>query len=134
GFGYEEVSRINPRIIYAQVKGFPQDGPYRDFLSFDNIAQAMGGVMSVNGEVDSRPLRAGMTIGDTGTGLHAAIGILAALQQRHRTGKGQHVFVSMWEAMTNFQRMGFGAQALTGKATTRNGNASTLMATAPSEI
>jgi formyl-CoA transferase len=133
GFGYDDVQKINPRIIYAQVKGFPPGTEYERYLCFDNIAQAMGGIMSVNGFEGRRPVRAGVTLGDTGTGLHATIGILAALHQRERTGVGQRVQVSMWEAMTNFLRMSYGAQAQTGHAMTRKGNASTLKATAPSE-
>src|SRR5689334_21847448 len=88
GFGYEQVRSINPRIIYAQVKGFAPQGPYGQFLAFDMIAQATGGALSTTGEPDGRPLKPGPTIGDTGTGLHCAIGILAALYQRERTGCG----------------------------------------------
>ena len=88
GFDYETVREINPRTIYAQIKGYGPDGPYGRFLSFDMIAQAVGGALSITGEKDGRPLRPGPTIGDTGTGLHCAIGILAALYDRERTGLG----------------------------------------------
>ena len=88
GFGYDEVNRINPRIIYAQIKGFAPDSRTRSFLAFDMIAQAVGGALSITGEPDGRPLKPGPTIGDTGTGLHCAIGILAALYQRRPTGAG----------------------------------------------
>lgn len=70
GFSYEEVSRINPRIIYATVKGFGKGSPYEKHLAFDMIAQAAGGVMSITGEGDGRPIKPGVTLGDTGTGLH----------------------------------------------------------------
>ncbi len=133
GFGYEEVSRINPRIVYAQIKGFAPDGPYANYLSFDMIAQATGGAMSINGEADGLPLRAGATLGDTGSGLHTVIGILAALYQRQFTGQGQRIEVVMQEAVTNMCRISYAAQALTGKPAVRNGNQSLLGSTSPSE-
>ena len=77
GFSYEEVSRINPRIIYATVKGFGKGSPYEKHLAFDMIAQAAGGVMSITGDPDGKPIKPGVTLGDTGTGLHACIGVRA---------------------------------------------------------
>jgi formyl-CoA transferase len=133
GFSYEEVSKINPRIVYAQIKGFAPDGPYANYLSFDMIAQATGGAMSINGERDGRPLRAGVTVGDTGAGLHCVIGILAALYQRQFTGRGQRIEVVMQEVVTNFARIAFASNALFGEPAVRNGNASVLGSTAPSE-
>src|SRR5437660_69008 len=91
GFDYEAVRAINPRIVYAQVKGFAPDGPYGQFLCFDPVGQAAGGAVSVTGARDGPPLKPGPTIADTGTGLHCAIGILAALLQRQVTGAGQRV-------------------------------------------
>src|SRR5918911_720952 len=133
GFGYDVVSKINPRIIYAQVKGFAPDGPYGKFLAFDMIAQAAGGSLSTTGEKGGRPLKPGPTIGDTGTGLHTAIGILAALYQRQFTGKGQRIEVAMQEAVINFSRIAYGSQLLWGKAPERNGNRSVLGTSAPSD-
>jgi formyl-CoA transferase len=83
GFGYDVVREINPRIIYAQIKGFGE-GPYENYVSFDMIAQSVGGALSLTGTTETEPLKPGPTIGDTGTGLHCAIGILAALHQRER--------------------------------------------------
>jgi formyl-CoA transferase len=134
GFGYDEVSRLNPKIIYAQIKGFPPDGPHGNFPSFDMIAQAMGGAIGTTGEPDRMPVKPGPTIGDTGTGLHCAIGILAALYQRVQTGKGQRIEVSMQEAVINFSRIAFARWAMTGESTPRTANQSILKASAPSGL
>lgn len=133
GFGWDELQRINPRVIFAQIKGFPSDGPYADFLAFDMIGQATGGAVSITGESDGRPLKPGPTIGDTGTGLHCAIGILAALLQRNVTGRGQRIEVAMQEAVINFSRIAFATQALHDKAVDRVGNQSILGTSSPSE-
>jgi formyl-CoA transferase len=134
GFGYDDVRRINPRIIYAQIKGFPPDGPYATFPAFDMIAQAVGGAIGTTGEPDRMPFKPGPTLGDTGTGLHCAIGILGALYQRDRTGRGQRVEVSMQEAVINFSRIAFARWATTGEATPRAANQSILSATSPSGL
>ncbi|HKF78203.1 MAG TPA: CoA transferase, partial [Candidatus Dormibacteraeota bacterium] len=134
GLGYEAVRELNPRLVYAQVKGFPADGPYGEFLSFDPIGQAVGGAVSLTGTPDGRPLKPGPTIADTGTGLHCAIGILAALHQRERTGLGQRVEVAMQEAVINYCRISYARQALTGRGAERAGNRSQLGLTAPSDV
>ena len=133
GFGWEEIHRINPRVIFAQIKGFAPDGPYGNYLAFDYIGQATGGSMSLTGEKGGRPLRPGVNVGDTGTGLHCVIGILAAIIQRETTGRGQRVEVAMQEAVMNFARIAFAAQALTGRPAGRVGNQSVLGTSAPSE-
>ena len=122
GFGWDEIRAINPRCIFAQVKGFADEGPHADFRSFDMIAQATGGVMSICGEPDGVPIRPGATIGDTGTGIHLAVSILSAVIQRSRTGRGQRLKVAMQDAMLNFCRVTFSRQQLMNDAAPRVGN------------
>src|SRR5208337_4829056 len=86
GLGYDTLSRLNPRLIYATIKGFGTYGPYSDYKSFEPIAQAMGGAMAVTGFPESPPTYVFPAIGESGAGMHLAIGILAALEQRHETG------------------------------------------------
>jgi formyl-CoA transferase len=134
GFGYDEVARINPGIVYAQVKGFAPDGPYGNFLSFDMIAQAVGGAFSITGEANGRPLKPGPNVGDTGTGLHAAIGILAALFQRQRTGRGQRIEVAMQEAVINVCRISYTGHALGNGPAPRRGDGGNLGVSAPTGL
>jgi len=91
GFPWEKIRAINPKIVMGSIKGFGSSGPYADFKAYENVAQAMGGAMSTTGVPDGPPFVTGAQIGDTGTGLHLAIGLLAALRQAERTGKGQYV-------------------------------------------
>jgi crotonobetainyl-CoA:carnitine CoA-transferase CaiB-like acyl-CoA transferase len=120
GLGYDVISAINPRIIYAQVKGFGVGSPYESGLCFDPIAQAAGGAMSITGEVDGRPLKPGPTIGDTGTGMLLAFSIVSALFQRQSTGKGRQLQVAMQDSVMHYSRGMFISQARSGKAATRS--------------
>ncbi len=88
GFTWEKIHEINPRIVMGSIKGFGSSGPYADFKAYENVAQAMGGSMSTTGIPDGPPYVTGAQIGDSGTGLHLAIGLLAALHQRDRIGQG----------------------------------------------
>jgi formyl-CoA transferase len=122
GLGYEVLSKLNPRLIYATIKGFGTYGPYSGFKSFEPIAQAMGGAMCVTGFPENPPTYVFPAIGDSGTGMHMAIGILAALQQRHATGKGQHVEVSMQDAVVNLIRVSLRDHQRYGHPPPRVGN------------
>ncbi|ETW95254.1 MAG: hypothetical protein ETSY1_31365 [Candidatus Entotheonella factor] len=122
GLGYEVLSALNPRLIYATIKGFGTYGPYHQFKSFEPVAQAMGGAMSVTGFADGPPTYLWPSIGDSGTGMQMAIGILAALQQRHHTGKGQHVEVSMQDAVVNILRISLREHIRGGHTPPRTGN------------
>jgi formyl-CoA transferase len=122
GLGYDKLAEINPRLIYATIKGFGTYGPYSSFKSFEPIAQAMGGAMSVTGFPDNPPTYVYPAIGDSGTGMHMAIGILAALQQRHATGCGQHVEVSMQDAVVNLLRVSLRDHQRFGRPMGRTGN------------
>lgn len=98
GFGYEEIAKINPRMIYAASSGFGHTGPDSQKPAYDILAQAAGGLMSITGWPDSPPTRVGCSIGDIGAALFATIGILAALHQRNLTGLGQKVDVAMLDS------------------------------------
>ncbi len=124
GLGYKAVSALNPRIIYASVKGFGSYGPYSAYKCFEPVAQATSGAMSVTGEAGGPPLVNGANIGDSGTGMHLTIAILAALVQRHATGRGQLVEVAMQEAVLNLTRVKFTQSLATGKPLERTGNRS----------
>lgn len=102
--GYETLKQVHPSIIYARVKGYGLDGPYSDYLAYDMCAQAAAGTFSITGQPDGPPTLPGVTIGDSGTGIQLGMAILAAYVQKLRTGQGQHIEISMQEAITYFMR------------------------------
>ena len=106
GVDYESLSAINPRLVYGSISGFGQDGPYHGRPGFDQIAQGMGGLMSITGLPGQGPVRAGVPIADLCAGLSCALGVLTALLEREVTGKGQWVQASLLQAqifMLDFQ-------------------------------
>jgi formyl-CoA transferase len=106
GINYEIMEKINPRLIYASISGFGQSGPYSNLPGFDQVAQGMGGLMSVTGFEGNGPLRVGIPVADLSAGLHCALGILTALYERERSGVGQCVSASLLESqvsMLDFQ-------------------------------
>ncbi|MFF3444821.1 formyl-CoA transferase [Streptosporangium sp. NPDC002721] len=136
GFSWDRLQELNPRLVYASIKGFGP-GRYAKFKAYEVIAQAMGGSMSTTGFEDGPPLATGAQIGDSGTGIHAVAGILAALYQREQTGRGQRVQVAMQHAVLNLcrvklrdqQRLGHGPLSeypnkTFGDEVPRSGNAS----------
>ena len=122
GLGPDVLRARNPRLIYAQLKGFAPGSPYERFQCWDPIAQAMSGASSVTGEPDGLPIKPGPDVGDTGTGMMTAMGIIAALYQRQSTGEGQHVQTSMADNVACALRIHFGWPLGTGEPTPRFGN------------
>ncbi len=123
GLDYDSLSAANPRLVYCSITGFGQTGPYADRAGYDFLIQGMSGLMSITGEPDGPPQKLGVAVTDILTGLYGAIGILAAIEQRHATGRGQYIDMALMDCATATlanQAMNFMA---TGKAPVRQGNA-----------
>jgi crotonobetainyl-CoA:carnitine CoA-transferase CaiB-like acyl-CoA transferase len=123
GFGYEAVRKRRPAMIYASVSGFGQTGPQKDRPGYDVIIQGEAGVMDITGPQDGAPYKVGAAIGDLVSGLYATQGILAALYAAKATGKGQHVDISMYEAVASLLTFNAGIYFATGEPPRRRGNA-----------
>ncbi len=121
GLGYDELSEVNPRLIYAAISGYGQTGPLSSRPALDVIVQGAGGVMSVTGYPDGDPARPGLSLGDVAAGLYCAIGVLAALQERERSGKGQMVDISMLDCQIAIQENAYMRYHLTGEEPQRLG-------------
>ncbi|RJF91729.1 CaiB/BaiF CoA transferase family protein [Noviherbaspirillum saxi] len=126
GLDYEELRKINPRLIYCSVTGFGQTGPYSGRSGYDYLVQAMAGVMSVTGPRDGEPgagpTRVGVPIADVCGGLYAAIGVLAALNHRNSTGRGQHIDISLFDSQVAALMNTFSSYFNSGKELGRTGN------------
>ena len=125
GFGYEEVVKLNPKIIYASVTGYGHTGPWADRPGYDLAIQGQSGIMSLTGDPNGEPYKTGTSLADITAGIYATLGILLALQARQRTGKGQKVAVSMQDCVLNqvsFLTYQAGIYFGTGKSPTRKGN------------
>lgn len=123
GLGYEELSARNPGLVYASVSGYGQTGPYAGKPGYDAIAQALSGIMSITGQPDGEPVRAGTSIADLGAGMWSVIGILAALHARRDTGRGQRVDVSLLDGQISWLTYVAGGYFATGDVPRRYGSA-----------
>jgi crotonobetainyl-CoA:carnitine CoA-transferase CaiB-like acyl-CoA transferase len=122
GLDYDSLKDLNPRLIYCSITGFGQDGPYAQRAGYDFLIQGMSGLMSITGDPSGQPQKVGVAVTDIVTGLYGTIGILAAVEQRHRTGQGQHIDMSLLDcatAMLANQAMNYLA---TGNSPERKGN------------
>src|SRR4249920_3687708 len=123
GIDYEALSKVNPRLVYASISGFGQTGPYAKRPGFDQIAQGMGGLMSVTGAPGGGPMRVGIPVADLTAGLFAALGILTALLEREASGEGQWVTTSLLQAqifMLDFQASRFLTEGVVSKQAGNN--------------
>jgi crotonobetainyl-CoA:carnitine CoA-transferase CaiB-like acyl-CoA transferase len=123
GLGYDQLKERFPRLIHARVSGFGADGPLGGRVGYDAVIQAMAGLMSVNGDVGSEPLRIGIPLVDLATGLNAMIGILLALNERHRSGKGQFVEAALYDCAVALLHPHLANFFLSGVKPQRSGNA-----------
>ncbi|WP_288251515.1 CaiB/BaiF CoA-transferase family protein [uncultured Hydrogenophaga sp.] len=131
GLAYEDLARLNPRLVYCSVTGFGQDGPYAALPGYDFVFQGMGGLMSMTGQPDgepgAEPMKSGIAISDLLTGMYATTAILAALEHRNVSGQGQHIDMSLLDcivAINSYQAVNY---LLSGKVPQRMGNAHSNM-------
>ena len=122
GLGYEELSALNPGLVLARVSGFGQTGPLSQRAGYGLVGEAMGGLRYVTGDADRPPARAGISIGDSLAGLHAALGVMMALHARQRTGKGQVVDAALYESVLAVMENLVTEYALTGYQRERSGS------------
>jgi crotonobetainyl-CoA:carnitine CoA-transferase CaiB-like acyl-CoA transferase len=126
GIGYERAQQVNPRIIYGSINGFGSSGPYSDMPCVDPVAQAMGGLMSMTGFEGQPPLKTGPAVADSLSGLYLALGIMATLRQRDRTGVGERVEVSMMDSVFSVLEEAVIRTSMTGDSLPARGNTDPL--------
>jgi crotonobetainyl-CoA:carnitine CoA-transferase CaiB-like acyl-CoA transferase len=126
GLGYDRARQVNPRIIYGSINGFGSSGPYSDMPCVDPVAQAMGGLMSMTGFEGQPPLKTGPAVADSLSGLYLALGIMAALRQRDRTGVGERVEVSMMDSVFSVLEEAVIRTSMTGDPLPARGNTDPL--------
>lgn len=123
GMDYESAHELNPRLVYCSITGFGQTGSMRDKPGYDFMIQAMGGLMSITGEPEGEPMKAGVAVADLFAGQNAVIAILAALQARHLTGAGQHLDISLFDSELGWLANVASNYLISGKLPKRHGNA-----------
>lgn len=128
GIGYEELKKVNPSIILASISGFGQNGPYKNYPGYDGVAQAMSGIMTVNGTEDDPPMKSGPSFVDSMTSIHLATGILSAYIRRLRTGEGEWVETSLIDVGVQGMVADVHTYRTTGKPSVRTGNRNPLAA------
>jgi formyl-CoA transferase/CoA:oxalate CoA-transferase len=124
GLGYKTLSALNPRLVYCSISGYGQTGPLREKGGYDLMVQGLGGLMSVTGEPNGNPVKAGLPVFDFGTGLMAVVGVLAALLAAEQTGKGQYIDVSLFDCSISWLTVVAMGYSATGKVPGRRGTAS----------
>ncbi len=122
GLGYEDLKKINPKIVYAAASGFGHTGPYSKRAAYDAVVQAMGGIMSITGQENGKPTRVGTSVGDINAGMFTAIGILTALYRVKETGKGQKVDVAMLDSQVAILENAVARYVVTGEVPGPQGN------------
>ncbi|MBN1786020.1 MAG: CoA transferase [Candidatus Methanofastidiosa archaeon] len=127
GIDYEQVKKINPKIIYSSISGFGQDGPYKKRPGYDQVIQGMSGIMSVTGEKDGAPVKVGLAITDIASGMFAAYGIAAALYRRQITGTGDYIDVSMLDCIVSWLTFQAGRYFAEGEIAEKMGSAHPLI-------
>lgn len=122
GYSAEFLAEKYPKLVYASISGFGQTGPWRDLPAYDLVVQALSGLMSVNGQADGPPTRVGTSIGDLGAGVYAALSVVSAINERHRTGRGSRVDVAMLDCQVALLESHFMRYSVTGEVPGRVGS------------